>query len=263
MQIREQQQIHHRIAQPPLKFRDAPFPSAKDTPVLAKDTPVLPKRHEPPIVSPQRRPTSNLTIGSTVLGEYATCNLFDSSRERATETNDTKKRKSDAPFGPHEDDGGCLFDSNDEDSHIKRDDDIIFERDNNENARKIWPENLIQHLQDIMALPCQNPSKPLFEFDLSVEAAEKNYILLMRKFGGDLHRALHAQKDLPLSYGSEFKPVSTLETIFSLHPNWQRMKIILLEGSTWPLSPLDEAERLKDIDDALEFGNHKAAVNKK
>ncbi len=256
MQIREQQQIHHRIAQPPLKFRDAPVPSAKDTPVL-------PKRHEPPIVSLQRRPTSNLTIGSTVLGEYATCNLFDSSRERATETNDTKKRKSDAPFGPHEDDGGCLFDSNDEDSHIKRDDDIIFERDNNENARKIWPENLIQHLQDIMALPCQNPSKPLFEFDLSVEAAEKNYILLMRKFGGDLHRALHAQKDSPLSYGSEFKPVSTLETIFSLHPNWQRMKIILLEGSTWPLSPLDEAERLKDIDDALEFGNHKGAVNQK
>ena len=117
MQIREQQQIHHRIAQPPLKFRDAPVPSAKDTPVL-------PKRHKPPIVSPQRRPTSNLTIGSTVLGEYAICNLFDSSRERATETNDTKKRKSDAPFGPHEDDGGCLFDSKDDDSHIKRDDGI-------------------------------------------------------------------------------------------------------------------------------------------
>ncbi len=41
------------------------------------------------------------------------------------------------------------------------------------------------------------------------------------------------------------------------------MKIILLEGSTWPLLPLDEAERLKDIDDALEFGNHKGAVNQK
>jgi hypothetical protein len=36
-----------------------------------------------------------------------------------------------------------------------------------------------------------------------------------------------------------------------------------LEGSTWPLSPLDESDRLKDINDTLEFGNHKGAVQQK
>jgi hypothetical protein len=41
------------------------------------------------------------------------------------------------------------------------------------------------------------------------------------------------------------------------------MKIILLEGSTWPLSPLDKSDRLKDIDNTLEFGNHKRAVQQK
>jgi hypothetical protein len=48
-----------------------------------------------------------------------------------------------------------------------------------ENAAYIWPHDLITSLQQIMATPCPHPSKPLFKFDLSVEAANKNYILLM------------------------------------------------------------------------------------
>ena len=197
---------------------------------------------------------NSLTIGLMVLGEYLTCNLLTAPRERANATDNTKKQKLDAPFGLRDNDNdnnGDLTEFNDNDSHIKRDDDFI------------WPSNLIQLLQDIMALPCPNPSKPQFKFDLSVKAAEKNYILLIRKFGGDLHRALHAQKNLPLSYGSEFKPVSALEPIFSRHPNWPIMKIILLDGSTWPLSPLDESGHFKDIDDALEFGNHKESIQQK
>jgi len=65
-----------------------------------------------------------------------------------------------------------------------------------------------------MATPCYHPSKPLFEFDTSVEAAEKNYMILMHKFGGDLHKDLHAQQGLQLQYGSEFKPVLILAQIF-------------------------------------------------
>jgi hypothetical protein len=42
-----------------------------------------------------------------------------------------------------------------------------------------------------MATPCTPPSKPLFEFDLSVDAAERNYTLLMHHFKGDLHKAFH------------------------------------------------------------------------
>jgi hypothetical protein len=37
------------------------------------------------------------------------------------------------------------------------------------------------------------------------------------------------------------------------------MKSILSNGSTWPLFPLNDLDRLKDIDYALEFGNHKGA----
>jgi hypothetical protein len=128
-----------------------------------------------------------------------------------------------------------------------------------EKANYIWPRDLITSLQQIMETPCPHPLKPLFEFDLSVEASNKNYILLMQKIGGDLHRALHTQNKLPLSYGSEFKPVLILEPIFLHHPSWPRMKSILLEGSTWPLSSLDESDWLLDINNALNFGNHKGA----
>ena len=110
-----------------------------------------------------------------------------------------------------------------------------------------------------MATPCFHPSKPLFEFDMSVEAAEKNYMILMHKFGGDLHEALRVQQGSPLQYGSEFKPVSILAPIFENHPTWNKMMTLLTEGSTWPLSPIDEHDRLLDIDDALAFGNHKGA----
>ena len=94
---------------------------------------------------------------------------------------------------------------------------------------------------------------------MSVEAAEKNYMILMHKFGGDLHEALRAQQGSPLQYGSEFKPVSILAPIFENHPTWNKIKNLLTEGSTWPLSPIDEHDRLLDIDDALAFGNHKGA----
>jgi hypothetical protein len=108
-----------------------------------------------------------------------------------------------------------------------------------------------------MATPCHHLSKPIFEFNLSIKAAEKNYIILMGKFKGDLYKALHAQQGLPLQYGSKFKPVSTLAPIFSNHPSWEKVKTVLLDGSTWPLLPLDDQNRLLDTDNALAFGNHK------
>ncbi len=131
----------------------------------------------------------------------------------------------------------------------------LKEKDNN----KVWPPSLILILQQTMATSCYHPSKPLFDFDMSVEAAEKNYMILMHKFGGDLHEALRTQQGSPLQYGSEFKPVSILALIFENHPTWNKMMILLTEGSTWPLSPIVEHDRLLDINDALAFGNHKGA----
>ena len=90
------------------------------------------------------------------------------------------------------------------------------------------------------------------------ESAQKNMCIL-KKYNYDLKAALVAQRDLPLIYGSEFKSIDVLESIFGLHPNWQRMKSILKHGSCWPLNDLPFPDRQKDLKEALEFGNHKGA----
>jgi hypothetical protein len=39
------------------------------------------------------------------------------------------------------------------------------------------------------------------------------------------------------------------------------MKQVLTNESKWPLQPLDKDDRIKDVEEALVFGNHKGAVN--
>jgi hypothetical protein len=84
----------------------------------------------------------------------------------------------------------------------------------------VWPSDLIPILCRIAALPSRQPSKPLFDFSFSLEAANKNFINLKRKFSGDLSKALLAQSNSPLGYGLEFRPIKTLELIFKNHPTW-------------------------------------------
>ena len=38
------------------------------------------------------------------------------------------------------------------------------------------------------------------------------------------------------------------------------MKQVLTHGLKWPLQPLDEKDRIKDVKEALVFGNHKGAI---
>ena len=78
----------------------------------------------------------------------------------------------------------------------------------------------------------------------------------------DLAAAIEAQAESPVSYGSEFRPTSTLEQVFGLHPNWPRMKKLLEKGSDWPLDEVSMGDREADLDEALAFGNHRGAESK-
>ena len=104
----------------------------------------------------------------------------------------------------------------------------------------------------------RKPTKPEFAFNMSMEAAERNYLLL-KKYDGSLEAAIRAQGDSPLSMGSEFRPPEVLQAIYGGHPIWERMVSLLKNGSTWPLDPIDEELRKSDLHEALEFGNHKGA----
>jgi hypothetical protein len=204
--------IHRRI----------PINPKHDTPVLphrtvGKDTPVLPPHPRVSFKHPIRE------TAEEVLGEYTSIheNISDPGR-RATSQHTIRTRS--APSESESTDATSDFGTMDAPQKV----DVpichagmnqqLKEKDNN----KVWPPSLISILQQTMATPCCHPSKPLFEFDMSVEAAEKNYMILVHKFGEDLHEALHAQQGSPLQYGSEFKPVSILAPIFENHPTWNK-----------------------------------------
>ncbi len=105
------------------------------------------------------------------------------------------------------------------------------------------------------------PTSPEFVFDMTEEAAKKNFMIL-KKYDFDLEKATNAQKSSPLGYGSEFRPPQTLRRIFKHHPLWERMGRLLIKGFKWPLTEISKSNRIADLTNALQFGNHKGASQK-
>jgi hypothetical protein len=122
-----------------------------------------------------------------------------------------------------------------------------------------WLTNLMDIIRTIKTMPPRHPTQPEFTFDLTPEAAAKNYLVLMKKYNVNLGASLEAQRNSIVGYGLEFRDIDTLQKIFGWHPNWMRMSKILENGSEWPLEPLNEELICNDVDAALAFGNHKGA----
>ena len=126
-------------------------------------------------------------------------------------------------------------------------------------AMDVCPDNLMEIVQQVLDIPIRKPDKPEFAFELSMEAAERNYLLLMQKYEGSLELALKAQQHSPLGMGSEFRPIEVLQAIYGLHPIWNWMVPVLRDGSLWPLEPISKELRSKDVHEAIKFGNHQGA----
>ncbi len=88
------------------------------------------------------------------------------------------------------------------------------------------------------------------------------YLLSLKRYGFDLGRAIEAQKLSPLGYGSEFKKPQVLQKIFKNHPLWARIEGLLIKGSRWPLEEISKSNRVADLQEALQYGNHKGATSK-
>jgi hypothetical protein len=70
---------------------------------------------------------------------------------------------------------------------------------------------------------------------------------------------LRRDPDFHLFPRSEFRPPSVLAPILSGHPLFPRILTTLRRGANCPLELLSEVERLLDLEEALEYGNHKSA----
>lgn len=122
-----------------------------------------------------------------------------------------------------------------------------------------WPKHITRIITSIISLDIPPPDPPEFTFELTREAALRNFCILQR-YNGDIGTAIAHQLHTPLGYGSEFRPVNTLEKLLHLHPHWCKFKQLLTTGSDWPLDPISDADRRADINAALKFGNHKEAI---
>ncbi len=121
-----------------------------------------------------------------------------------------------------------------------------------------WPPNLIERVQAVIRSPCTQPLPTEFKFDLSHDAAAHNAEVL-RNYNFDLGKAIDTNKHSPLGYGSEFRHTTVLSLLFERHPNWDRFRSIITNGSRWPLDELADEARSIDLQDALTFRNHKGA----
>ncbi len=96
---------------------------------------------------------------------------------------------------------------------------------------------------------------------MTQEAVANNF-LVFKQYKFNLGRAIKVQMLSPLGYGSEFKKPQVLQKIFKNHPFWARMEHLLIKGSRWPLEEISEEDRVADLQEALQFGNHKGATSK-
>ncbi len=139
---------------------------------------------------------------------------------------------------------------------------VVTNNNNNTNNQnrptQWWPPNITSIIKDILATPQHHPQPTLFSFELSKEAATKNLCILDR-FDRNLQKAIDAQPNTSISYGSEFRAPETLTPLLKHHPNWDRFQKLLTHGSIWPLTPITEESRQHDLQLAIEFGNHKGA----
>ena len=117
--------------------------------------------------------------------------------------------------------------------------------------------NLIKLISTTATQPSKPLARPSFAFELTLEAAHKNYCILRRL--GSLEESARSHENTPLAYGLEFRTPTQLEPILHLHPNWPAFRRLLEEGSNWPLDDISEEERQADVAEALAFGNHKGA----
>ena len=120
-----------------------------------------------------------------------------------------------------------------------------------------WPEHFLGIIEQLTLELYPLPTQPKFEFERKTKVANRNWQIL-RNYE-NLGDAISAQSTSILQYGLEFRPVKSLEPLLKSHPFWPWLEQELLTGVHFPLTPTSTKEKLGDVRESLEFGNHKGS----
>ena len=125
-----------------------------------------------------------------------------------------------------------------------------------------WPPNdseLLQAVKSALRWKPRQRSRPIFDFNLTRQAAANNFAILEQN-DFNLERLLLNDGLSPLMPGSEFRPVALLAPLLEGHPFWPRLRRSLLIGATMDLEDISEDQRHAILDTAMDYGNHKSAA---
>lgn len=114
-------------------------------------------------------------------------------------------------------------------------------------------KSLLQHSEPLQ--------EPVLSFQATSGAAQKN-MQIIRDYDFDFTAILNPPTRCVTSFGSEFKSPIELERLLKAHPRWPTLRHFLTHGVEYPLRPIEEEERTKDVAQALDRGNHKSADKK-
>jgi hypothetical protein len=101
---------------------------------------------------------------------------------------------------------------------------------------------LIEIIKKVMNVPCKTPHPLEFIFKLSESAASHN-LEILKKYSNNLGKALKANENSSLGYGSEFWTPQELQKVFGLHLLWLQMESILKNRSKWQLEKISDENK--------------------
>jgi hypothetical protein len=117
------------------------------------------------------------------------------------------------------------------------------EQSTNQSNSRVWPARVKSLMRKIEKAMQWKPPSPFdstdIRFEMTLEAAKENYrILADHQF--DLQKIITSPSatNTPLRPGSEFRPVHLLAAICRNHPMWSRIRRMMTEGFTMPLTEL-------------------------
>ena len=116
----------------------------------------------------------------------------------------------------------------------------------------------MESIHKILETPCPTPSPTPFIFELSKEAALHNSSIL-QTHNYDMTRVIGAHLNSNISYGSEFRSVTTLAPLLHRSPFWNDIKSSLSKGARYPLERISNSRRRSDLEEAITRGNHESA----
>ena len=120
----------------------------------------------------------------------------------------------------------------------------------------------MQIVKEISDADTPAPRKSPLKFEFTLTAAKANAAILEESdYDYETHVTNH-ENNSSLAMGSELRPISQLDKLLSHHPGYPLFRWNTIHGIDYPADDLPEEIRIRELDEQINKGNHKSALDK-